>query len=137
MPYSADWYIENEVLYMLYSGESTLDELRESLLTVKKFIDTSSRPLVHIITDVSKVTIPIAPKNSLPVVRDVGSHDRLGWNVILGETSVMLKIGIALGTSIFKMRTRTLDTIEEAEAFLAEKDSTLNWDQVNRSVLTH
>ncbi len=137
MPYSVDWYIEDELIYLYYWDETTPDELRASLLEIQTMTQQSSRPLVHIFTDVGDVTKPVTPKESLDIIRDVGTNDKSGWNIILREKSIMMKIGIAFGTSIFKTRTRTFDTIEEAEAFLAEKDPTINWDNVNKSVLTH
>ena len=135
MPYTIDWYIENEVIYIHYSGEPTPDELRNSLLTTVEMIDGSSHTLVHIIADVGNVTKPISPKDALDVVREVGSHARTGWNIILRERSLLVKLGVAFGTSIFKNRNRTFDTIEEVNAFLAEKDSTLNWDKVKTSII--
>jgi len=135
MPYSIDWYIENEVVYIHYSGETAPDELRDSLLTIIKMIDGSSHTLVHVIADVGDVTKPISPKEALDVVREVGSHPRTGWNIILRERSLLVKIGVAFGTSIFKSRNRTFDTIEEVNAFLAEKDTKLNWDNVNKSLI--
>ncbi len=135
MPYSADWYIEGELIYLYYWGESTPEELRESLLKIMEMTKQSSRQLVHVFTDVGDVTKPVPPKDSLDIIRDVGTDDQVGWNIVLREKSIMMKIGIAFGTSIFKTRTRTFDTIEEAEAFLAEKDPTINWDNVNKSVI--
>lgn len=135
MPYSVDWYIEDEIIYLYYEGESTADELRESLLTMIDMIKKSPRQWVHVLTDVGDVTQPVSPKISLDVIRDVGTDQKMGWNIVLREQSVMMKIGIAFGSSIFKTRTRTFDTIEEAEAFLAEKDTAINWDNVNKSVI--
>ena len=135
MPYSVNWYIENEIIYMHYSGKTTAEELRESLLTMLKMIKESSRQLVHVLTDVGDVTQPISPKDSLDVIREVGTDQKMGWNIVLREQSVIMKIGIAFGSSIFKTRTRAFDTLEEAEIFLAEKDTTINWDQVNKSVI--
>ena len=135
MSYSVDWYIENEIIYLYYWGESTADELRDSLLTVIDMIKKSPRQLIHVLTDVGDVNQPVSPKQSLEVIREVGSDDQMGWNIVLREKSVMIKIGIAFGTSIFKTRNRAFDTLAEAEAFLAEKDPTINWDKVNKSVI--
>jgi hypothetical protein len=135
MPYSIDWYIENEVIYIYYSGETTIDELRDTLSTTTKMIDDSSHPLVHVITDVSGLTKPLSIKDNIAVVREAGSHSRLGWSLIVGEKSSLIKMGIAFGTSVFKIRNRTFDTMEEAESFLATMDTTINWDKVNTAVL--
>ena len=95
------WYIENEILYTHYSGVVTVDEVRECLTLGKNMIENSPQPLVHSITDIGDVTEPLKPQKSLEVVREVGIHERTGWNIILREKSILLKIGIAFGTSVF------------------------------------
>jgi hypothetical protein len=135
MPFSVDWYIENEIIYAHFEGESTVEELRDSLLTVRELIESSPRPLVHVITDVGDVTNPVGLKETLDVVREVGSNSGVGWSIILREESALVKLSVALGTSLFKSRNRTFDTLEEAEAFLIEKDPMINWDKVNKSVI--
>ncbi len=135
MPYSIDWYIENEIIYLYYFGENTVNDLRESLSEVVDMCKKSPHPLVHILTDVSNLSEPVSLKESLEVIREVGTDQKMGWNVVLGEKSTLMKLGIAFGASIFKTRNRAVDTLEEAEAFLAEKDITLNWDKVNKSVI--
>lgn len=133
--YSVDWYIENEIIYVHYTDGLTIEGLRESIMATQALIESSPRPLVHIINDVGDVTDPISPKDSLDVIRDVGTHPRAGWTIILRESSFLLKLGIAFGTSVFKMRNRTFNTMEETEAFLKEMDDTLSWDKVNKSVI--
>lgn len=134
MPYSIDWYIENEIIYMHYSGKTTADELRECLLTIKAMIESSPRHLVHIITDVGDVTEPIKPQESVEVVREVGNHDRAGWNIVLRENSIIMKMLIAFGTSLLKMRTRAFDTVPEMEEFLSQQDTEIHWDKANKSL---
>jgi hypothetical protein len=135
VPYDIGWYIENEIIYIRYSGVTTPDELRESLVMVQDMIEGSHRSLVHVIGDVGEVTQAVPTKDTLGIVRQVGSHDRSGWNIILREQSVLVKMSAALGMSIFKTRNRMFDTLEEAEAFLKEMDTTLNWDRVDRSII--
>ncbi len=135
MPYSLNWYIENEIIYLHYSGEVTKDELYESLMENKRMVDNSPREWVHLISDVGDVTTPLSPKHSLDVVRKIGDSPKGGWTLVLREQSVIIKMSVAFGTSIFKTRTRTFDTLEEAEAFLKEKDTNINWDAIDKSVL--
>lgn len=135
MPFSVNWYIENEIIFVHLSGVLTADEVRESLLTVAHLIDTSPRSLVHIITDTVDIVQPLSSVDNLKVMREVGNHERNGWSVILGEKSMLVKIGVAIATSLFRTRTRTFDTLEDAEAFLKEVDTTLSWERADRSVL--
>lgn len=134
MAYTIDWYIKDEIVYIYYAGVSTADELRDSLLEAMAYIDSSPRPLVHVITDVGDVTQPVSIKESLEIVREIGSHDRMGWQITLREPSVMIKMGIAFGTTIFKIRTRTFDGIDAAVEFLKTQDETIHWENVNLSL---
>ncbi len=134
MPYSIDWYIESEIIYIHYSGATTVDELRESLIATKNMIDSSDRHLVHMIADVGDVTEATSIKDSLQVVREVGAHDRTGWQITLREKSIVVKMGAAFGTTLFKIRARTFDTMDETVAFLKTQDETLSWNKINTSL---
>lgn len=131
MPYSIDWYIPDEILFVQFSGEVTAEELRGCLKEAAEMIEQSPRVLVHVFTDVGDVTKPVPPMESLGITREVGMPENSGWQIILREKSVILKMGIAIGTSIMKMRTRTFNTIQEAEEFLRQVDNSLNWEKAN------
>ncbi len=135
MPFSIDWYIKNQVIYGHFSGELDANQLMESLIQIRNLTDESSRPLVHIIHDVGDVTKAVSPTETLKVVREFGTHERTGWTLIVREKSFIVKMSVAFGTSVFKNRTRTFDTIADAEEFLKEIDSTINWENANTSVL--
>ncbi len=135
MPYTATWYIEKEVIYVTYSGVMTVDELRSSLLEIKNLVESSSRPLVHTISDVGDVITPVGIKDSIGLVREVGTNDRAGWTLTIREKSIVMKMGAALGSSIFKLRYRTFDTFEQAIAHLKLVDSTIHWEQANSEVV--
>jgi hypothetical protein len=135
MPYTINWYIENEIIYIQYEGETTSDELRHSLLDIQQFINDSPRALVHVLTDVGDVTDPVPIRDTLQIVREVGAHDRMGWQITLREDSVLMKMGIAFGTTIFKTRARTFDTMDEAAAFLKTMDEDIHWENANPSLI--
>lgn len=134
MPYAVSWYIENEVIYAHYSGEMTADELRDSLIMMRQMIESSSRPLVHVLSDVGDVTQPVSPMESLGIIRKLGTPSQSGWMLVLREKSVVIKFGVALGTTVFKSRNRMFDSLEEAVAFLKDVDTTLSWDKVNTAL---
>lgn len=135
MPYMIDWYIENEIIYIEYSEIVTADELRESLLKTMHLIDSCTRPMLHVIANVGDVTEPLAVKESLQIVREVGTHERLGWQITLHENSILVKMGIAFGTTIFKTRARTFDNMGETIEFLKTMDKDLHWEDVNPSLV--
>ncbi len=71
------------------------------------------------------------------VVRQVETHPRSGWSITLREKSVLIKMGIMFGKSVFKLRNRTFNTLQEAKEFLKQMDATLSWDRANHALLAH
>ena len=137
MPYSVDWYIENEITYTHYSGVTTADELRASLMQVQNLFSSSPRPLVHSIIDVGDVVEAVALKDTLSIMREVGNPPQAGWSITIREKSMLVKMGAALGASIFKLRYRSFGTLDEGVALLKEMDQTISWDKANPSVVAH
>ncbi|MEZ4670887.1 MAG: hypothetical protein R3E39_23535 [Anaerolineae bacterium] len=135
MPFTSAWYIENEIIYMQFSGAVTLDDMRASIIEANRFIESSPRPVVHLLSDVGQVTKALNPKDSLAVARETKPHARAGWNIVLREKSVLIKVGVMVGSSVFKVPTKVCDTLEEAIAVLKKADTTLDWDRANSSVL--
>jgi hypothetical protein len=137
MPYTVNWYIPDELIYVHYTGVTTAEELRDCLLKMRSFIESSPCELVHAISDVGDIVEAVPLKDSLKIVRDVGHHPRAGWTISIREKSVLLKMGSALGSSVFKLRFRAFDTLDEAVAYLRSVDESLSWDKVNQSVTGH
>ncbi len=134
MPFSVKWYIKDEIVFAHYSGITTAEELRESLIMTKKLIESSPREFVHVISDVGDVTESLSTKESMRVVREVESHPRAGWTFSVGVKSNMVKMGAGLGASIFKLRYRAFDTLEQATAHLKQFDQRISWDKVEATV---
>ncbi len=135
MPYTLNWLIENEIIYIRYSGTTTAQEMRDCMLKARDWIESSPHPLVHVINDVGDVTESLPLKESIQVVREVGVPKQAGWNLTVREKSAFIKMGAAMGASIFKMRYRSFGTIEEALAHLKLVDVTLGWDKIDQTVL--
>ena len=135
MPYSVNWYIPDEILYIHYWGVMTNEELRESLLKMHSLMESSPRNLVHAINDVGDITQSVALKDSMKIVREVREHPRVGWSISIREKSVLVKMGSALGSSLLKMRYRAFDTLDEALAHLELKDAELHWNKADPSVV--
>ncbi|MEP6984694.1 MAG: hypothetical protein ABI970_03795 [Chloroflexota bacterium] len=130
MSYSASWYIKDEIIYTHYWGVTTPEDLRKCLLETKALMDSSPRSIIHVICDVGDVVVPVPFKDSMQIVREVGPHERAGWNLNIREKSTLVKMGAALGSSIFKLRFRAFSTLEQAIAHLKFFDSAISWDKV-------
>jgi len=127
MPYKISWYIPDEVVYIHYSGIVSVDELRNSLQEAYDYMESSPRHLVHTISDVGDVVTPTTIKDSMNIIREVGSHPRTGWTVSIREKSPLVKMGSAMGSSIFGLRFRAFDTLEQAMVHLKYFDERLSW----------
>jgi hypothetical protein len=135
MSYSLNWLIENEIIYACYSGVTTAEELRECLTKMTDLIESSPRPLVHMISDVGDIVEAVPLKDSIRIVREVGSPPRAGWSISVREKSTLVKMGAAMGASIFRMRYRAFDTLEQAIEHLKSVDGTLNWGKLDQSIV--
>jgi len=135
MAYSINWYIENEVLYVHYSGVLDAEQLKESLQEGNRLIASSPRSWVHSISDVGDVTQPVPIKDSLRVMREVGVNPHAGWSMTIRERSLVVKLGASFGSSVFKMRFRAFETMDEAVAHLKTVDELLSWDKVHSEIV--
>lgn len=135
MPYSVNWLIENEIIFVRYSGVMTTEDLRACLLESQRYVESSPRALVHVINDVGDVVEQVSMKDSMTVIREVGNHPRAGWAFSIREKSKMIKMSSGLGASVFKIRYRAFDTLDEALEYLKGFDSAISWDQLDRSVM--
>lgn len=134
MPYTVEWFIPNQVIYTRYFGVIEEQELLESLSAMNAMVAGSPHPYVHTIADVGDVVKPVYPQKAMQIAREAGSHERTGWNLIIREQSVLVKLGIAFGAVLVKSKLRAFATQKEAEAFLRDVDGTLNWQGINEAI---
>jgi len=128
------WLIENEIYYVHYSGVVTVEELRACMLESYHYVESSPRELVHIINDIGDVIVTVSMKDSMNVMREVGIHPRTGWSFTIGEKSNIIKMVSGLGASVFKVRYRAFDVLDEALEHLKSFDTTISWDKFEVSL---
>ncbi|MCA0458081.1 MAG: hypothetical protein LCI00_29210 [Chloroflexi bacterium] len=130
MPYQLDWYIENEILYSRYFGTVTPDDMQACLQKAMEMIESSPREIVHSINDVGDVLEAVSMKDSMTILRKVGTHPRAGWSFSIREKSRLIKMTGAMGSSLFKLRYRAFETLEEALEYLKGFDQNISWDRI-------
>lgn len=135
MPYTVNWLIPDEIIYAHYSGVVTAAELHECLVKMYTMIESSSRHLVHMISNLGDIVEGVPLLESIQIVRKVGAHPRSGWTISLREESILMRMGASIGTSIFRMRFTTTTTLERAYAHLRDVDTTLSWDKLDKIVV--
>jgi hypothetical protein len=134
MPYSIAWLIPNEIIYIRYNETLSSEELYRCLMTVHEMMDSSPRPVIHVINDVGGVEEAMPYKDSMKAVREAGPHPRTGWTINIHEKSLIVKMGTAFGSSLFKLRYRAFDTLDEAITHLKQADETLTWQNLDKSL---
>lgn len=127
MPYTVIWLIPDRVIYAHYSGNIAEDELRENLQLMNDMIDSSRLPDVHIISDTGNITNSLLDPSSLKISREIGSHERTGWVITIREKMLALKMDTAPDASAITSKMRFFNTLEEAENFLKQADTSLYW----------
>ena len=131
MTYSIDWLIPGQIIYAYFSGVLEENEVRDALMSILDMIKNSDYPYVHIIDDTGDITMPLSPKKMLEISRELINNDRLGWSLIIREKSILVKMGVAFGSSVIKSKVRSFNTFDEAAQFLKEVDGMLDWSQMN------
>lgn len=131
MTYSIDWLIPGQIIYAYFSGVLEENEVRDALMSILDMIKSSDYPYVHIIDDTGDITMPLSPRKMLEISRELINNDRLGWSLIIREKSILVKMGVAFGSSVIKSKVRSFKTFDEAAQFLKEVDGMLDWNQMN------
>jgi hypothetical protein len=134
MPYSIAWLIPNEIIYIRFGETTSSEELYQCLMTVHTMMDSSPRPMIHVINDVGDVKVAMPYQESMKAVREAGPNARAGWTINIREKSLLVKMGTAFGSSLFKMRYRAFDSLDEAVSHLKQADETLHWENLDKSL---
>lgn len=126
MPYTVIWLIPDRVIYAHYSGDIAEDELRENLQLMNEMLHSSRSPHVHVISDTGDMATSLTQQSSF-ISQEMGSHERTGWVITIREKTPLIKMGASFGNSVVKSNVRSFSTLEEAEVFLQQVDTTLYW----------
>jgi hypothetical protein len=136
MTVKTQWYVPDAVILVQFSGETTVDDMRQYIQDAYTLSDQSSRSLVHVIADSSNVTKGVNIKDVMKTLANVKPHPKAGWNITIGEKDKLIKFTTDVARQILRLRTRSFDTIEEALAFLEDIDSSIDWEKADQMLLT-
>ncbi len=135
--FRAEWYIPNQVLYVVAWGEMSKEILTDYLKLISRLIDSTddSHPLVHVISDFSRIRKQLGLIDTAQVMKSIKPNPKTGWTITIGETSAIAKMVSDIARQMVKVRQRSFDTVEEAIAFLHEVDESLDWSKVDEDAL--
>lgn len=120
------WHIENEIIYLAYRGDTTLDDVQQSAHMLHTLIEDTDRQLVHVLVDLTQVGS--YPNNIASLKRASASalaHPRLGWMIFYGIENQLLQFVVSTLTQMFSLRSQIVSTEDEAIGLLQQVDSTL------------
>ncbi|NDJ62854.1 MAG: hypothetical protein GYB67_17165 [Chloroflexi bacterium] len=126
MPYTVDWYLPERIMRIQLSEELTIADAEQLSNISPTYINQGTAP-VHVLIDaltVEKYPTQIAQLSK--VVKSKVDLAHLGW-VIYATRSPLLKFVFSTVTQIAmpNVRLRVYETLDEALAFLVDRDVTL------------
>jgi hypothetical protein len=111
------WYCEDHVIFLRFVGKITADDLPAMDTFVVRCYESSPQVMVHMIVDVRDVTehTPLRQTLRLRSLR----HARRGWMMTVGALQhPVSRFVVGAITSMFKIRHRDADGVDEALDFL-------------------
>lgn len=123
MAYTMEWHIPKRVLLVTYYDEITIDDLSRVNAEFSQYIAEGEAP-IHLVTYLQTAKYP----TSLKTMRDVLSmlkHSEWGWFLVVGIEDSLAQFLVQLVGNVFKLQTRVVASLEEADIALQKLDITL------------
>ncbi len=123
MPYAIEWLMPQHVLVVKFGKHLSLDELPDYDAYMISVLDAAGDKKIHLLPDVTALEqFPnLLQSQQLSHLR----HPNIGWVVVIGNTSPLMKtIGILL-ERLIGMRFQWSTSYDQALVFLRRMDDTL------------
>lgn len=136
MAYKTEWLIPGEIILTNYWGEQTLEDLNangEDMLKLYEEMGVSNTK--HVVTDTRKITRALSMQDVMRYLRTRPKDDFDGWAVTVGNTDIIIKLGMKLTHSVLGVKLNQFKTMSEALEFLKEQDNSLHWDLIRHELL--
>lgn len=123
MPYTLEWLMPQQIVYVQFAKTLTSTELDHFDKETCQLFDTGNPQKVHLIANVQQL-------NQFPTLKQAQQlmfpqHLNYGWGVIVGNQNSLLRAIIMLIAAMFGNRLQWCSSREEALAFLQRTDKTL------------
>ena len=124
MPFDVRWYVEGRIVAVHQWGELTLDDMRETTVTVLERIQDATPP-THLLIDMRDVTkMPSSLVQMLKEIEVLRQEPTIGWSLLITNSSLMHFFGV-LASNLVKASHRSVHDYEEANEVLKRIDPTL------------
>ncbi len=116
------WGVENHLIQTTLHGSMTLEELIQLTDRMLQLVDSSSHPIVHFMVDVRQIQTYLPLQEVIKLRPHLATHPGSGWLILISNNKTLTFISTLVNGT--KSRMRAFQTIEEALAFLRERDDT-------------
>lgn len=110
------WLVEKRVIYVQLAGVVSNDDIRYSQAQGVKILDQTEEQFVHWIFDMRNVTKPASIAAMTKI--ETAQHPKVGYGITIGISNPAFKFIASVSAQIVQMRSRFLDDLPAAEAFL-------------------
>jgi hypothetical protein len=115
------WYREKQIILAKVIGELSLSDISESSAQIITLLTQGSAP-VHIIADITQMTRHPGIASEVMKASRYLNHPALGWLVISGEVSTLVRSILNIFERYGKTHIKTVASLEEAIRFLDDQE---------------
>lgn len=137
MTYQLSWLIPDHVLLIDYSGHLEVDEILEQIGETTEMIESSPRPLVHILVDLRGVQSYSKRLGEYAKLMVPPAHN-LGWTIIISENRMMRFIVNVVVNRIAQrfvsLRLGYVDSYGQVIRFLEQRDHDISHLEMSRAM---
>ena len=126
MPHHYEWLLPKRVIFCYVSGTQDMAEGRESLGKLMGHLDAGEAP-THYVADLrDNQKLPTTNIREFQELASFVRHPNLGWIVVIGRGNPTINYVLSVVAKLTRVRYRSVDTPQEAIAFLSTIDPTLH-----------
>ncbi|MEM6282745.1 MAG: hypothetical protein AAF787_11170 [Chloroflexota bacterium] len=126
MPMKIGWLVPEKVIYFQMAEKVTAAELLSDPTPTISRMEASSEPLIHCVFDYTIATD--IPGLNVFAQSEFPRHPKFGWSVDFAHPSPVTRFILKTTGALFNLKTRSLNTYDEAIAFLQELDPAIPSD---------
>ncbi|RMG72593.1 MAG: hypothetical protein D6711_12660 [Chloroflexi bacterium] len=124
MPYKMMWLVEKRVIYTCFEGVITAEDLSQFLHELQAYIHNGTPPIHHISNGLKIERIKFSLSMLQRMVSRFKVVHQLSWNININENRLVTTIA-SIGNYLINVNNHTVKTLDEAIAYLKQKDPTL------------
>ena len=127
------WYVEGRVVLVYTDEVVTLEDITQINREVIQHFDTGTRQ-VHLIVDVSEANVVPVNLVKLRQHSPALGHMMIGWMIVVTTNKTIYYLAQAVPQMLTRCKSHVVESFDEAVAFLAREDPTIDWDETNESI---